>query len=234
MRHDIIAVSHADAAVMAYHLGIDRTLIHVTHLGVDEDLFLPHRGEVGGVEKEAYILWAGHPYKHKNIEVLLDAVKLLKRRSKHCRLRLVGIADKERARLMVLADQRNIGDVVSFERPVAHRELGALYRRALLFCFPSWCESFGLPALEAMASRTAVVCSDLPAFREVYGDCAEYFPPESADALASVIEKLLDDPAQRGRLEEAGARHAAKFTWKRCAEETLAVYRSVYARGVDQ
>jgi len=100
------------------------------------------------------------------------------------------------------------------------------YRAATVFVYPSLYEGFGLPVLEAMASGTAVITSNTSSLPEVVGDAAILVDPTDVDALAAAMVRLLNDEALRAQLSAAGVRQAAKFSWRRCAEETVAVYRA--------
>ena len=104
---------------------------------------------------------------------------------------------------------------------------GGIYADADLLLFLSEYEGFGLPLLEAQAAGVAVVCSDIPAFREVAGDGACFVPPADADAVAAAIEGLATDAAARRALVGRGRANARRYSWARTAAETLTVYRGL-------
>ena len=106
----------------------------------------------------------------------------------------------------------------------------ALYRGARFLVFPSLYEGFGLPLLEAMAVGCPVVCSDLPVFREVAGDAAEYAPANDRAPWSDALCRVETDPARRAELERAGLARAAAFDWDRSAQETLEVWRAAAVR----
>jgi len=81
--------------------------------------------------------------------------------------------------------------------------------------------------LEAMAQETAVVCSDIPALREVAGDAAHFVAADDTDAWVDALTVLLGDEAERDRLVTAGSARVANYSWERCARETAEVYREV-------
>ncbi|MFW5968325.1 MAG: glycosyltransferase family 4 protein [Persicimonas sp.] len=110
---------------------------------------------------------------------------------------------------------------------VSGEELRALYSLARVFLFPSLYEGFGLPALEAMSCGTPVVTSDRGAPMEVAGPASLTVDPESPEAIGEALEKLYADDELYERLRKKGLEHAGQFTWRRCAEETLRVYREV-------
>jgi alpha-1,3-rhamnosyl/mannosyltransferase len=106
-------------------------------------------------------------------------------------------------------------------------DLPACMAAAELFVFPSWYEGFGLPILEAMASGTPVAGSNVSSIPEVGGDCAEYFDPRDPESIAAAIERVLTNPDRAATMVSAGLARSAQFTWRRCAEETLAIYREM-------
>jgi glycosyltransferase involved in cell wall biosynthesis len=108
-------------------------------------------------------------------------------------------------------------------------ELGALYRNALAVVQPSLEEGFGLPVVEAMASGTPVICSKIPALVEVAGSAAISVDPRDAGSIAAAMQRVSADAALRRSLTEEGLARAHVFTWERCAERTLEVYREIAA-----
>jgi glycosyltransferase involved in cell wall biosynthesis len=85
-------------------------------------------------------------------------------------------------------------------------------------------EGFGFPVLEAMARGVPVACSDRASLREVTGDAARIFDPESPRSIADSVVELLESPPLRERLRAAGFEQAARFTWAEAARGTLRAY----------
>jgi alpha-1,3-rhamnosyl/mannosyltransferase len=102
----------------------------------------------------------------------------------------------------------------------------ACYRRALALLFPSRYEGFGLPVLEAMSVGCPVVCSRVASLPEVGGE-AVWYADQTPDAYLHAMIALAADSAAREDMRHAGLARAGRFTWRRCAQETLAVYREV-------
>ncbi len=109
---------------------------------------------------------------------------------------------------------------------VEQGDIAPLMRSASVFCFPSWYEGFGLPPLEAAATGTAVLCSDIPALREALGNACIYCEPASVESISQALERLLSDSALREQLCQAGPARANLFTWEQCAERTISGYRA--------
>ncbi len=122
---------------------------------------------------------------------------------------------------------------VTFLEQLSTEELVRQYNRAQLLVSPSLYEGFGLPAAEAMACGTPVVATTAGALREIVGDgvSGTLVPPGEVEPLAEAIRTLLEDPERCRTMGEAGARQVReRFSWRRTAEETLALYEEVLAR----
>jgi alpha-1,3-rhamnosyl/mannosyltransferase len=111
---------------------------------------------------------------------------------------------------------------------VADADLPALYTGAKLFAYPSKYEGFGLPVLEAMACGTAVVTTNISSLCEVTGDAAILVDPLSVDELSCAIRSLLEDEDLLRHHEKLGITRAKRFTWQKCASETIEVYKQIY------
>ena len=103
--------------------------------------------------------------------------------------------------------------------------LGQLYNSASVFVCPSLYEGFGLPLLEAMAHDCPVICSNTSSLPEVVGDAAELFDPFDIDSIGNALEKILFSTERREELINLGTHQLKHFSWKKCAEETLQIYK---------
>jgi len=113
-------------------------------------------------------------------------------------------------------------DTVLLPGFIDEHHLPALYSGADVFCFPTLYEGFGLPVLESMACGTAVVGGSVGAVPEIAAGFADLANPLDVDGIAFAISRALDRTPEQ--LKQARA-HAAQFTWKRAAQETLEVYK---------
>jgi len=105
--------------------------------------------------------------------------------------------------------------------------LGAYYKLAKVFVYPSLYEGFGIPPLEAMSFNCPVVCSNTSSMPEVVGDAALMFDPKDCESIKVAIERVVENEELRGDLVNRGRNRVQFFSWEKCAEETFEVYKSV-------
>lgn len=114
---------------------------------------------------------------------------------------------------------------VRWLRYVDDGQARALMQQARALVFPSLHEGFGLPVLEAFASGLPVITSTTTALPEVAGDAALLVDPVRTDEIAGAMLRLLDDDSLRQALREAGSARVREFTWERCADRMMQIYR---------
>jgi glycosyltransferase involved in cell wall biosynthesis len=177
------------------------------------------RPETGSVIRLIYVSLYSE---HKNLTSLLKALPLLNRKGagKFLLRTTVNPAWEGGAWTvthredLALARQPDVAPWVEFLGPLGKPQIQELYREGDLFVFPSLCESFGHPMVEAMAHGLPTVASDTPVNREICGEAAVYFSPLSPDDLARHVVRVMSDRELRSRLAAAGPlRVAAKFRW---------------------
>ncbi|HUM13861.1 MAG TPA: glycosyltransferase family 1 protein [Myxococcaceae bacterium] len=177
---------------------------------------------------ERWVLFAGALDARKNVDLVLDALEQLGPRAPALVLagqRWYGAGPVERRIGTLRARGLDIRPLGFLAEPL----LWTLMAAAPVFVFPSRDEGFGLPPLEAMALGTPVVVSTAAALPEVCGETAIQVPPDEAPMLATALQRLLDDPAERTRRGEAGRAHARAFRWDTVAAHLVEVYRSLGA-----
>jgi glycosyltransferase involved in cell wall biosynthesis len=109
-------------------------------------------------------------------------------------------------------------------------EVVEAYRRATLLAFVSLSEGFGLPIIEAQATRRPVLCADREPMRSIAGNGALMVDPEDTAAIRSCLERLLADPALRAELVDAGRGNVTRFNASIIAGKYAALYRKVASR----
>jgi glycosyltransferase involved in cell wall biosynthesis len=197
-------------------LRVPRERIRVAYPGI-ADVFRPDgpRSDLGA----PYVLTVATLEPRKNLESLVNALRLLRRTTPELLLVVAGARPpKGTPESGPLS-----GEGVRLVGFVSDDELAALYRGASVFAYPSLFEGFGIPIVEALASGTAVVASAHPSLDEASGDIALRADATDPGALSDVIGHALAD-AGAGR--DAGLAHAARFTWEACGEAVLSGYRS--------
>ena len=173
-----------------------------------------------------FIMYIGRPTPHKNLWRLIEAFKVLKSAHPDLKLILAGKLDNNYKDIQARVKRESIEGVV-FTDFVSEGELKWLYEQTQAYIFPSLSEGFGLPGLEAMAQGAPVVSSNATCLPEIYGDAAHYFDPLDVQAMAKAIDEVLSDDKLRAKLVSLGHEQVNKYSWRRTAEETLAVYNAV-------
>jgi len=179
--------------------------------------------EVSGLLRsgECFLLHVGSCIPRKRIDVLLDVFAAV--RARHPDLRLFKVGGPWTAAQREQLDRLGLRGAVTQLTGVGRRVLAVLYRAARLVLLPSDAEGFGLPLVEALACGAAVAASDLPAFREVAGDAASYFPAGDVPAWTEGVCRLLADPAASPPRSARLAR-AARFSWANHARVIAGAY----------
>ncbi|BDG07164.1 glycosyltransferase family 4 protein [Anaeromyxobacter paludicola] len=218
----VFTVSEASRVDLVRAAGLPAERVHVTPNGVDERFFEARAPEG---PRAPYLLSVATLEPRKNLPALLDAFRLLRRQGRDLELVLVGRQG--------WAQSLPLGDLAPHVRltgTLPDAELPALYAGAACLVLPSLYEGFGLPLVEAMAAGTPAVASAIPALREVGGDAALYADPRDPASFAGAIARVLDDRDAARARAALGRERARGFTWRACAEKTLAVYRSILRR----
>ena len=191
-------------------------------------------GDGGGNGRWPYVLWLGSAEPRKDLPTLVAAMARLARQRGagggalgDTRLVLAGFPGWHQGDRIPTGDRDALGERLVEVGTVPDATLWALYRGAALFAFPSRHEGFGLPVLEAMGQGTAVLCSDIPALREVAGTAAAFAPVGDVAGWAERIEALLADDAERARLGAAGRARAAEFPVRAFVEGIHRAYLDV-------
>jgi len=107
------------------------------------------------------------------------------------------------------------------------KKLNFLYSKAYAFVFPSFYEGFGIPLLESMNMGCPIVCSNTSSFLEVANDAALFFDPHNSEDIKDKLEKIFYDKNLRKKLIDNGYSNIKKFSWEKCAQETLNVYKNL-------
>lgn len=171
-----------------------------------------------------FILFVSTIEPRKNVATLLGAFRRLLDDGADVDLVLAGADGWHSEAVYTTARDLDLGGRARFLGFVPDDTLAALYRRAAVLAHPAHDEGFGFTPAEAMAAGTPVVVSDAGSLPEVVGDAGLRVPPADAAAWATVLARVLGDPALAGRLRAAGRARAVRFTPEIQARGTLAAY----------
>jgi glycosyltransferase involved in cell wall biosynthesis len=174
-----------------------------------------------------YILSVGTLEPRKNLSTLLAAYATLERSAP--RLVLAGARGWHAQSLAAQVQAPALRERVVLPGYVPDDLLPDLYAGAECFVYPSLYEGFGLPPLEALACGTPVITSTTSSLPEVVGDAALLVEPTRTDELAAALRRILEDEHLRDDLRRRGPLRAARFSWERCARETMQVYQHICA-----
>ncbi len=238
----LIAISASTQRDLVEMFGARDSQVEVIYCGVDP-AFSPRR-DPSAIDElrarrrlpEKMILHVGTIEPRKNLARLIRAFANAKRAAHlpHT-LVLAGARGWKSSEVDAAIEQAGIADAVMFAGYVPQDELPLWYHAADLFVYPSLYEGFGLPPLDAMASGTPVITSNISALPEVVGTAAIQVAPKDESALADAIVRVLGDENLQSQLIERGIVQAAQFSWARAGQATTALYRTVLAerRGVN-
>jgi glycosyltransferase involved in cell wall biosynthesis len=174
---------------------------------------------------DEFVLYAGNVKPHKNLERLIEAFNIVRRRGlDHLKLVLIGDEISKYAALRRAVHKHQLHKYVRFLGYLPEETLAVMYRLAGVFVFPSLYEGFGLPPLEAMASGTPVVTSNVSSLPEVAGNAAVLVDPYDPDAIADGIAQVLCDETLRHDLRAKGLARARQFSWEASVMRVREIY----------
>lgn len=231
----IIAVSQSTKKdILQIYPRIKEEKIEVIHHGFDPNLFQKETIEKEKdkilkkykLEAKSYILYVGAIQPRKNLGQLIEAFEVVKEKNPYLKLVLAGgrawmwedvinkISKSKYQKDIIVTGTIPFGDMVS------------LYKSAKVFVFPSLYEGFGIPVLEAMASEIPVICARNSSLSEVGGNAALYYEGTSLNDLCQKIKEVLENESFRNQMIAKGKEQIKKFSWDKCAEETLKFIKS--------
>lgn len=173
-----------------------------------------------GINKP-YIFYVGNAHPHKNVEGLIKAFRLI--RKKHPSLKLVLSGADHYFWKRIKLEYRD--PEIIYTGFVTDEVLAALFANAEIFVMPSFEEGFGIPILESFANGCPVVCSDIGSLKEIGRDACIYFNPNSIDDIVKKINLSLGNEKLKKQLIEKGEKMVKDFSWEKLAEETLKIYQ---------
>lgn len=168
---------------------------------------------------DTFVLYVGTLQPRKNIPFLIQAFGQYRTRFPEAKLVIVG---NRKGYHVDQAIEEAPG--VIFPGYIDDGDLPRIFHMASVFIFPSLYEGFGIPLLEAMSQSVPVVASDIPVLREIGGEAALYFDPQSVDSLLQVLYSLEDSPVLQAQLVAQGSERIRHFSWAESGELLLKLY----------
>lgn len=198
--------------------------IITTYEAVDPIFLKKDKKIVGSRLKiEDYLLYTGNLYPHKNIEVLLKALKKLPK----LKLKIICARSVFTEKIEKLISSLEVKKQVEFLGYVPDNKFASLYQEALALVHPSFLEGFSLTGLEAMALNCPVIAANASCLPEIYQDSVLYFDPKDPSDLVKQIKLLQSSPNLRDKLIDLGKKQVAKYSWSKTANETLNFYQKI-------
>lgn len=225
----VVTVANTEKNTVLEKYPYARGRIYSVHNGglPNDELFTDELESLGKIKNifGNYLLFVGSLSKGKNLQGLLDALKLVEDKQ----IKLVIVGDVGRT---FTENKLNVSpDIAKRLEFVGHvsdpKVLAGLYQGAKALVFPSFYEGFGIPPLEAMACGCPVIVSNAASMPEVCEEAALYCNPYDPGDIAAKINIVLTDPEIEKCMREKGLERARIFTWKKCASETFKVIEGV-------
>jgi len=231
----IITVSESTKKDAQEFLGYPAEKITKIYNGIDKRFFEQDEYSEDDVKKGygilgKYILFLGTLEPRKNLSRVLDAFARFKKNYKKAFDYQLVVAGKKgwlTEEYFQQVDDLGIVDEVVFTGYVGGDELKPLYANAEFFVMPSLWEGFGQTIVEAMACGAPCLVSKISSIPEIADEAAYFVDPNDTEGIAKGMIELVENKELREKLSAAGREQAKKFSWEKCAKETLEVYKNV-------
>lgn len=197
----------------------------VTYLAADEPPVM-REGNHHPLNGASFLLYVGHRNGYKNFRSSVESFARLQLNKRDLKFVAFGSGSFDQNEIALF---RSLG---LDESSVIHAkgsdtDLYNYYRHAVAFIYPSLYEGFGIPPLEAMSVGCPVICSNVSSIPEIVGDAAFLFDPREGDAIDIALEAAISDTTARTEKIELGYKQFQKFSWEKCAADTLSAYEHV-------
>jgi glycosyltransferase involved in cell wall biosynthesis len=212
--------------VVAWY-GINRDKVAVIPNGVNLKMFVGNNDRIM-LEGDPSILYVGHFSRLKGVDILIQAIAKLRYDLPSIKLHLVGGGGDHYLRL--LARKEGIEKYIVFHGGVEHSMLPGYFKSANICVFPSRHEGFGLVILEAMASGTPLIASNIPSFQELIsnGIDGRLFKSEDSVALSKEVIALYQDHHLREELSRNGLEKVKMYSWENIADKYISLYKCLH------
>jgi len=233
-------VAHTSEHIITTSQFTQKELVEYTHIPVEKTSVIYEAADVTTtvtksykVPFKKYLLYVGQQSDYKNIRRLSEAHQQLLQRYPHIGLVLVGKLNKSALINQTFFAQKGYKNIL-FTDFIEDDQLNWLYTHTAAYIFPSLMEGFGLPGLEAMAHGAPVISSNATCLPEIYEQAATYFDPLNVSDITRAITEVLGNEPMRLALIKAGYKQVKKYSWKKMAQQTLAVYEEVLTSSLER
>jgi glycosyltransferase involved in cell wall biosynthesis len=230
----ILTVSEASKRDILHLFNVAPEKIVVVYNAIDTHFSVTPSEEAVARVRERYqldhrfVLYVGNIKPHKNLVRLIEAFDELRRGElEDLKLLIIGDQISKLPALRRAVHRHKLHKHVRFLGYLGDDQLAILYRLASVFAFPSLYEGFGLPPLEAMASGTPVLTSNVSSLPEVVGDAAVLVNPYDVDDIVDGLRRVLTNPALAAEMRRKGIERAREFSWERSVAKTWGVYQQI-------
>lgn len=226
--HHVVAISEQTKRDIVKYFGISPERISVIYQGCNQAYKITYSKEEKlrvckkyGLPKD-FILNVGTIQERKNVLVLIKAIK-----QTDFHVVLVGKEKKYAKEIKNFISLNNLEGQVHFISNIRVQDLAILYQIATLFCYPSLCEGFGIPIIEAMYSKLPVLVTKDGCFPEAAGPHSVYIDPNNPQEIREKLNILFKNPELREKMAEEGLKYVQRFSDEIVAKNLLQLYKSV-------
>jgi glycosyltransferase involved in cell wall biosynthesis len=218
----IICISDATRRDLHHFYDLPESKTFVVHHGISQIKQSPNTGS-GPLVARPFLLYVGSRFSYKNFDGLLRAFARAELNREYDLVALGG--GSPTAEETALVSELGINESVQFMPAVSDALLAQAYTQAHLFVYPSLYEGFGFPPLEAMSLKCPVLAAHTSSIPEICQDVVFYFDTKEQDEFVQQLKHACIDETARLEKIEKGKQLVARYTWDRCASETLMIYR---------
>jgi len=219
----IIAISETTKKDLLKYSNVDPAKVEVIYHGI------PIEGELIMAPvpnlPENYVLFVGDRGGYKNFSLFMNAYKALAKKYPDIKAVITGGGTLGIAETELIYRLKLTGQVMHYN--VTDEQLNFLYNKALAFVYPSLCEGFGLPILEAFKANCPIILSDTDCFEEIGAQAALFFNKYEWEDLFTKMDKLVNSATLRSELITKGTTRLADFPLEKSIQETFAVYQKL-------
>lgn len=232
----VLTLSEFSRASMIEKFGLPAHQVHAIHLDSAHEFSLPYDAAMNQRVKQKYALpdhygfYPANTWWHKNHVSLLSAIAHL-RDVHQVRIHMVftGAPQEAHGQVMRSIAEHHLENQITWLDYIPQNEMPYVFRNAYFLCFPSLFEGFGIPLVEAMRTELPIVCSNSGSIPEIVGEAALQFDPVSPEDIAKKIVEVHDVNTRQSLIKK-GMAQASRFSWAKCAQQTLSVLHRVAGR----